>query len=227
MKATKTLLATSVVSALAAIGSADAATIATFNITNTGNITAPVTGHVNETGTAFLDDGSGSGVAVLTMNKSGRTDNTSSGSQTYTSQNIYYGTIAGSIFHVTSGTVENLACLASNTAQDGVSGTDTGTTGCSANLLLGTVQALGPSVAGTVTGTTGQPGGLPLTDLNFLTGGNLKSVTRGLAVTVTTMAFTVTTPPSIPVPAAAWLFGSGLLGLAGTARRRRTAVVAA
>ncbi len=29
-----------------------------------------------------------------------------------------------------------------------------------------------------------------------------------------------TPPPSVPVPAAAWLFGSGLLGLAGTARRR-------
>ncbi|MFT3931295.1 MAG: VPLPA-CTERM sorting domain-containing protein [Spongiibacteraceae bacterium] len=29
--------------------------------------------------------------------------------------------------------------------------------------------------------------------------------------------------PEVPVPAAAWLFGSGLLGLAGTARRRRSA----
>jgi len=29
------------------------------------------------------------------------------------------------------------------------------------------------------------------------------------------------TPPSVPVPAAAWLFGSGLLGLAGAVRRRR------
>ncbi|HSB94978.1 MAG TPA: VPLPA-CTERM sorting domain-containing protein [Spongiibacteraceae bacterium] len=28
--------------------------------------------------------------------------------------------------------------------------------------------------------------------------------------------------PTVPVPAAAWLFGSGLLGLAGTARRRRS-----
>jgi len=30
-------------------------------------------------------------------------------------------------------------------------------------------------------------------------------------------------PAAIPVPAAVWLFGSGLLGLAGVARRRRTA----
>jgi len=28
--------------------------------------------------------------------------------------------------------------------------------------------------------------------------------------------------PAVPVPAAVWLFGSGLLGLAGTARRRRS-----
>jgi len=32
-----------------------------------------------------------------------------------------------------------------------------------------------------------------------------------------------TPPPSVPIPAAAWLFGSGLLGLAGAIRRRRTA----
>lgn len=31
---------------------------------------------------------------------------------------------------------------------------------------------------------------------------------------------------AVPVPAAAWLFGSGLLGLAGTARRRRAATAA-
>ena len=36
--------------------------------------------------------------------------------------------------------------------------------------------------------------------------------------------FTPTTPPSaVPVPAAAWLFGSGLLGLTGIARRKKTA----
>ena len=31
------------------------------------------------------------------------------------------------------------------------------------------------------------------------------------------------TPPPIPVPAAVWLFGSGLLGLVGVARRRKQA----
>lgn len=33
----------------------------------------------------------------------------------------------------------------------------------------------------------------------------------------------VVAPPEVPVPAAAWLMGSGLLGLAGLARRRRAA----
>ena len=31
------------------------------------------------------------------------------------------------------------------------------------------------------------------------------------------------TPSAVPVPAAAWLFGSGLIGLVGIARRRKTA----
>ena len=34
-------------------------------------------------------------------------------------------------------------------------------------------------------------------------------------------AFTFTSPAPVPLPAAAWLFGSGLIGLAGLARRRR------
>jgi len=40
--------------------------------------------------------------------------------------------------------------------------------------------------------------------------------------TYTNFKTTLTSP--VPVPAAAWLFGSGLLGLAGTARRRFAAV---
>ena len=42
---------------------------------------------------------------------------------------------------------------------------------------------------------------------------------------ITTMhvdAITVTPPSTVPVPAAVWLFGSGLVGLVGVARRRRS-----
>ena len=38
---------------------------------------------------------------------------------------------------------------------------------------------------------------------------------------LTTVTVTAITPSAVPVPAAVWLFGSGLLGLAGVARRRK------
>lgn len=45
--------------------------------------------------------------------------------------------------------------------------------------------------------------------------------TPSLGTSVFTPLLTDVTPtPEVPVPAAAWLFGSGLLGLAGAARRR-------
>ena len=51
------------------------------------------------------------------------------------------------------------------------------------------------------------------------------SVRRGLTVNATaTFEFTYTAAPisSVPVPAAIWLFGSGLLGLIGVARRKKS-----
>ena len=38
---------------------------------------------------------------------------------------------------------------------------------------------------------------------------------------ITSVTVTAVTPPEIPVPAAVWLFGSGLIGLVGVARRRK------
>lgn len=46
---------------------------------------------------------------------------------------------------------------------------------------------------------------------------------QGNATTTYTIAQAT---PEVPLPAAAWLFGSGLLGLAGTARRRRNSEAA-
>lgn len=38
-----------------------------------------------------------------------------------------------------------------------------------------------------------------------------------------TFSYAAAVPASVPVPAAAWLFGSGLLGLIGVARRKARA----
>jgi hypothetical protein len=46
------------------------------------------------------------------------------------------------------------------------------------------------------------------------------------SVTFTGTALTFTPITSVPIPAAGWLFGSGLLGLLGISRRRREAVAA-
>ena len=45
--------------------------------------------------------------------------------------------------------------------------------------------------------------------------------TNGYAVKITADTFTPGPPPEIPIPAAIWLFGSGLISLLGIARRRQ------
>jgi hypothetical protein len=45
--------------------------------------------------------------------------------------------------------------------------------------------------------------------------------TNGYAVEITADTFTPGPPPEIPIPAAIWLFGTGLLGLIGIARRKK------
>jgi hypothetical protein len=46
--------------------------------------------------------------------------------------------------------------------------------------------------------------------------------TNGYAVEITADTFTPGPPPQVPIPAAIWLFGSGLLGLIGLARRKKS-----
>jgi len=76
----------------------------------------------------------------------------------------------------------------------------------SAGLLLGVDSYIFP-------GTNGPSGfeslGLAFNDWDTMTG-----------VWRTSMAFVSSTPSPVPVPAAAWLFGSGLLGLIGFAKRK-------
>lgn len=53
--------------------------------------------------------------------------------------------------------------------------------------------------------------------------GSQAGTTGGISTNTYTI---VPDAPAVPLPAAAWLFGSGLLGLAGTARRRRNSEAA-
>jgi hypothetical protein len=94
----------------------------------------------------------------------------------------------------------------------GFVGTGPGISNCTGGGAQGLV--CGPAQAGTP----------PLDYVLTSTGANTYNLVihLGTQAALTTQTFSLTaTAPAVPVPAAAWLFGSGLLGLAGTARRRR------
>jgi len=99
------------------------------------------------------------------------------------------------------------------------------------------------SGTGALGGTEGMKGGLPMGPLPVATS---TLDTDGVALTgddgiggsamdngpfsgfnanfdMTSVTMTAYTPSAVPVPAAVWLFGSGLVGLAGIARRRKQA----
>src|SRR5690606_23316306 len=86
----------------------------------------------------------------------------------------------------------------------------------------------GQTVCGAQAATTPEWEGLTLElvfsgDLSTFTG-TIEAVERsgsGLTANTTTLLYDIdgTAVNEIPLPAAAWLFGSGLLGLAGAARR--------
>jgi len=91
---------------------------------------------------------------------------------------------------------------------------------------VGSGSMLGQTVCGTWQGTTPEWEGfnLELTfseDLSSFSG-QLKAIEQsGSGLTANTTTTTFELMGEVPVPAAAWLFGSGLVGLAGVARRRR------
>lgn len=58
-------------------------------------------------------------------------------------------------------------------------------------------------------------------NLNFFASGNTFGNVSGVAHSSSTVWFDNVAIGAVPVPAAAWLFGSGLLGLAGIARRKK------
>jgi hypothetical protein len=219
MKAMNSILTASVLAALS-VGAANASTVATYNVSGTTTITGQTTGSGTNIGTAILDDS-----GVLTVNYSANHITTAaSGGFTSTSKSIFTGSYSGGVLTVTGATVQNLTCVPDSAANPAA---------CSANLLLGTVQTQSNYVAGTDSG--GIPMNITSAGITYdnLFDSNLASdafFIRSAAVSgaaITTVRATFTKVNAVPVPAAAWLFGSGLLGLAGTARRRRAAATVA
>ena len=203
MNAIKTLLAVSV---LAAAGAANAAVIGTFDVVMSGGSSvASSTG----TGTAVLDD---LGTMTLTMNEEGTTPDAvdpetnepipNSGLDFLTTATeIFNGGYAGGTF-----TSNNTGSIAVHDCHD---------------------VAGHPPACGYVTFSPPAPATPFDSAFGSVTaaGGVLTQAFTSNGVQ-TTNAYTLSNfvaAPAVPVPAAAWLFGSGLLGLAGTARRRRAA----
>lgn len=202
MKSIKALLAVSV---LAAAGTASAAT-ATYDLLGTGVTRATAAGNIvianqayTGTGSAVITDGV---LDSLTFNYSAHLTSPldANVNSTLTGTFAFSDTSGNFIDTITGCTNQgtNNACATSLTMLN-VPQSITATASNFSNLLSlsWTTVANGTSVLGPVQ-----------TTVNF---------------TAAQTSFTPDPTPEVPVPAAAWLFGSGLLGLAGTARRRKTA----
>ena len=239
MKTTKTLLAASV---LAAAGVANATVIDNYTVHVTGITTGLATGSLIGDGTASLDDGGGvAGAATLTIHLNNVYNNqpaagaaagfTGPGLPTFYTDitAVYVGSISADGLTFTNTLTGQFPVV---TVKKGVSTTSyvpSGGTNQITACRSGTIAC--PSALSTVPSNltvwsaTGSNAGGMLTSPFTIAGGTNGSITNSVGTSVTgTNTYTFTnTAPAVPVPAAAWLFGSGLLGLAGTARRRRNA----
>ncbi len=192
MNAIKTLLAVSAV--LAATSSAHAAT---YNFT--ASMYLPLysggtfLGTKTGVGTATLDDSTG--VLDMTLSTNYNLSGFLSGA-TYIEHDVLNGTLTGSSYTYATGIQSASDCV-----PWGFLGQNICIVVRSPDLFLPDVNPIvfNFTSGGVTTFTT--------TDTEVASQGDLQTTT-----------YTLTSP--VPVPAAAWLFGSGLLGLAGVARRR-------
>lgn len=209
MPMNKTVLAASAATSLFAAASAASAAIvgtggsvaghgfSTF-VTN-GLIISPGGNSLSLIGAGTLDDGgtfaaSTSGTEMVPGFPNGTLTASESFTGTYNS--------ATGVFTPSAGSLDILTCTGSTTICKGV---------LSQPLVpfnTGVGGTLSLAAGGTLTGTAFQP-----------SAGTVPAVTSFYSFVVG--PFTPT--PPVPLPPAAWLLGSGLLGLIGRARRRRTA----
>lgn len=193
MRGIKSLLAIAV---LAGAGAAHASTIASFTVTESGNSlygTFPISSQ-SLTGVANLDS-----TGVLTITLSGLIDASGVGYGTanISTVNQFTGSTAAGVFTPVSAQSETTSCTNNGSG-----------TICSLFTQLNTFVPLS-SFGGTIS----LSGGGTLT-------GTLSSTGSNGVVSKLTSTDVLTPVSSVPVPATAWLFGSGLLGLAGVTRRR-------
>jgi hypothetical protein len=140
--------------------------------------------------------------------------------QVLTDLNTIVGTFNGDVTYLNGTYAAGGSVYAWSTGTNGgnVWGASTGGNGGSTNLYgesNGVSQAgngLGTSLG--LFGVTGNNG--TGTVQSYLLGDNLTLTSTGAL----SIGSTSTTPPTVPLPAAVWLFGSGLLGLLGVGRRR-------
>lgn len=205
MKAIKTLLAVSV---LAAAGAANAATVnftVAVDSANSGGTFggSAIPASVSGGGTGSLDTSTG----ILTFTTS---NNTSLDLSTV------FSDPAGTDISAASPIVQKYTIATTGAYTPIVTGSSYVTTACT-NAATDTLGSCGSAGIGKTNKINALSG-------SFTTSGGEFVVTTGAAGVLTNVAYKLTaTAPAVPVPAAAWLFGSGLLGLAGTARRRRAA----
>ncbi len=175
-------------------GIANASTIANFDVIYANDYGYPSSsGATNVTGTAALDS---SGILTVDMSVTYIFDSTFA---YLTQERQYYGAWDGATLAPERGNASFLSC------------TPTLSPLCSH--FTDNNGPFDPATT-TITGALNVSGGNIISRYS-----NIYLNTGDIGIGIETLTFA---PTAVPIPAAAWLFGSGLIGLAGVTRKRKT-----
>ena len=181
-------------------GAANAATIGTFDVSMSGTISGPVSGTFDGSGTGTLDDS-----GTLTLNYSSHST-TSYTDMTTDNTDVFSGTWDGvNTLSGTSGTTTSNSCQNNGGAINGCNYLTTGQTNSYDSVSDPIVFDLNMGGTTTFEASRTDSSTGAVSDMNF------------------TLNTTSANVSPVPLPAAAWLFGSSLVGLGGVCRRRRHA----